>query len=122
MFSGLSFVFGISFNFLFLAHLLIDVRQPVQREICGLLNNVNIPFDKIAENVRAIEEKLNQLKESEGLRENPPIVLYCRRGAFSKEAARILVTKCRFPRNKVVNLQGGLLAWSKTVDSKLPIY
>ena len=48
-----------------------------------------------------------------------PVVLHCKTGARSAEAAGLLAES---GRAGVRNLRGGVLAWVKDVDPSLPVY
>jgi rhodanese-related sulfurtransferase len=84
----------------------VDVREPVEWEICHLEGTTLIPLGQLP-------ERLNELN---GHRE---IVTLCHRGVRSMKALEILQA-AGFP--KVRNLKGGIDAWSLEVDSSMPRY
>jgi rhodanese-related sulfurtransferase len=47
------------------------------------------------------------------------IVLFCKTGSRSRRALELLVSA---GFRKVKNLRGGINAWAREVDTKLPIY
>jgi adenylyltransferase/sulfurtransferase len=47
------------------------------------------------------------------------VVLHCRSGVRSAEAAQLLAAA---GRRDVANLRGGVLAWVREVDPSLPVY
>lgn len=84
---------------------LIDVRQPHEREICHI-GGQHIPLPEF-------ENNLHQL--AKGM----PTVVYCKSGARSATACRILL-EAGF--KDVSNLEGGILGWIEDVDNKLMRY
>jgi len=87
---------------------LVDVREPGEREV------VSIP------GARAIH--LDRFREGTAVEELPrgiPVVLMCKSGVRSGEAAGLLAGT---GRGDVANLTGGVLAWVHDVDPSLPVY
>jgi adenylyltransferase/sulfurtransferase len=85
---------------------LLDVREPHELEISALPNAVNIPLGQLA-------ARLSELDSAEDM------VVFCKAGTRSARALELLVS-AGFKRVK--NLKGGINAWAKDVDPKLPIY
>jgi len=85
---------------------LLDVREPVEYEICHLENAVLIPLSKLPENVH----RLSQTDD---------IVVYCHTGARSSMAVKLL-RDLGFRRVK--NLAGGIDAWAERIDPTMPRY
>jgi adenylyltransferase/sulfurtransferase len=87
---------------------LVDVREPGEREV------VSIP------GARAIH--LDRFREGTAEQELPhgiPVVVMCKSGVRSAEAAGLLAAA---GRGEVANLAGGVLAWVRDVDPSLPVY
>jgi adenylyltransferase/sulfurtransferase len=83
----------------------LDVREPHEYQIANIGARL-IPL-------RQLPEKLGELdRDSE-------IVVHCKSGQRSTQACEILRT-AGFAR--VSNLAGGINAWARTVDPKLPTY
>ena len=85
---------------------LIDVREPHELAISSLPGAVNIPLGQLA-------GRLSELDSAQQL------VLFCKTGSRSTRALELLVSA---GLKKVKNLQGGINAWAREVDPKLPIY
>jgi len=86
--------------------LLIDVREPHEREIGLIPDSVLIP-------VGELPARMHELDTSQD------IVLYCRSGIRS---ARALEQLRAAGFGKLKNLTGGILAWSDEVDPTVPKY
>src|ERR1700736_2516699 len=85
---------------------LLDVREPVEREIATLANTIEIRVDDLAEHL----DELPRDKE---------IVAYCRTGVRSARAVQLL-RDAGFVRAR--SLAGGINAWSETVDPTVTRY
>lgn len=86
--------------------ILLDVREPDEYSVCHLESSTLIPVDELS----------NRL---DGIDENREIVVYCHVGIRSAGAVALL-RQSGF--KKVRNLQGGIDAWAKLVDPKMPRY
>ncbi len=84
---------------------LLDVREPWELDVASVPGIVHIPMGEVS-------ARLDELN-----RENEVVVL-CRSGRRSLEVARFLQQK----GFNVVNLAGGILAWSRDVDATIPTY
>jgi sulfur-carrier protein adenylyltransferase/sulfurtransferase len=84
---------------------ILDVREPHEYQICNL-NGYLIPLGDLP----------NRVSELDSSRE---IIAHCRSGKRSAEATAFL-QKAGF--RKVLNLKGGILAWSDDVDPTVPKY
>ena len=85
---------------------LLDVRNPMEREICCLEGSHLIPLDQL----------MNRIHELDSAHDT---VVYCRSGARSAQAIQMM-QQAGF--RKLRNLRGGILAWSDEVDSSVPKY
>ena len=87
---------------------LIDVREPFEWDIANLKHHGArlIPLGSFAQAAR----ELDPAEE---------IVVYCRSGGRSASAVDFL-KQSGFPR--VLNLRGGIAAWSREVDPAVPVY
>jgi adenylyltransferase/sulfurtransferase len=85
---------------------LLDVREPLEREIAKLANTKEIPLGELT-------QRLNELDRSK------EIVVYCRTGGRSARAVDLL-REAGFAHAR--NLTGGLHAWIDDVDPSLTRY
>ncbi|KAH8241458.1 hypothetical protein KR026_004057 [Drosophila bipectinata] len=95
-------------------HLLIDVRQPAEFEICQLPDAVNVPLAEILDD-SYLKRFPKQLEDTQ-----LPIILLCRRGNDSQIAVQHV--RNRFPVHSIRDIIGGLHAWTHKVDPSFPIY
>jgi sulfur-carrier protein adenylyltransferase/sulfurtransferase len=84
---------------------ILDVREPHEYQICNLGGHL-IPLGDLSKRV----SELDSSRE---------IVAHCRSGKRSAEAVEFLQ---RAGFRKVLNLKGGILAWSDDVDPSVPKY
>lgn len=85
---------------------LIDVREPHERQICNIGGEL-IPMGSVTENI----DKISRDKQ---------VVIYCRSGMRSANVVALLQDKYGF--TNLVNLKGGVLAWSDMIDPKVQKY
>ena len=84
----------------------LDVREPWERNICALPGATSIPM-------RDIPARAGELpKDAE-------IVVLCHHGVRSQQVAAFLE---RLGFAKLTNLAGGIAAWAREIDSKMPTY
>ncbi|XP_061400550.1 adenylyltransferase and sulfurtransferase MOCS3 [Musca vetustissima] len=95
-------------------HILMDVRQPAEFEICRLPHSENVPLKTIL-NDSYLKRFEDELKDEER-----GIVLLCRRGNDSQLAAQHILQK--FPQRAIFDIKGGLHAWHYKIDNNFPIY
>lgn len=87
---------------------LVDVRQPAERSIVTIPGAHGVPLGAILDG-SALGDIPTEL----------PVVLYCRSGARSEQAARALLAT---GYTNVSHLDGGILAWVDRVAPELPRY
>jgi sulfur-carrier protein adenylyltransferase/sulfurtransferase len=85
---------------------LIDVREPHEVEISSIPGEELIPLGQLA-------ARLQELDSSQEM------VLFCKTGSRSTRALELLMSA---GFKKVKNLKGGINAWARDVDTKLPVY
>ena len=85
---------------------LLDVRQPSEREICKLEDEKNIPLDELEQRVHELDPNIET-------------IVYCRSGGRSMQACQFLESQ---GFTSVINLTGGVLAWSDDIDPSMKKY
>jgi len=88
--------------------LLLDVRRPDEIETARIKGAVSIPLDEL-------EARIGELIPQK----DRPIVVHCHHGGRSEKAVRLLLER---GFSLAENLDGGIEAWSLTVDSSVPRY
>jgi rhodanese-related sulfurtransferase len=86
---------------------LVDVREPEEYAYCHLPHSLLLPLDELVS--RAAE-----------IRATGPVVVICHHGVRSAHAAGYL--RQRLGRTNVLNLRGGVAAWTEQVDPAFPTY
>ena len=90
---------------------LVDVRPAPERALVAIRGAVVVELDEFRSGAGLSVERLGS--------PTTPIVLYCKTGARSQEAARIaLAAGWRY----AASLEGGVLAWARDVDPSLATY
>jgi adenylyltransferase/sulfurtransferase len=85
---------------------LIDVREPHEYQICRIPQARLIPLGELPKRLHEIDR-------------SRPIVVHCKTGGRSAKAADLLR---RNGFTNVLNMTGGILAWSSKVDPSVPKY
>ena len=85
---------------------LIDVRQPYEYDIANLGGEL-IPQSELVQNL----DKISKTKK---------VIIHCRSGKRSADAIRDLQNLGEF--ENLYNLKGGILEYSKEIDSTIPLY
>jgi molybdopterin/thiamine biosynthesis adenylyltransferase/rhodanese-related sulfurtransferase len=85
---------------------LLDVREQHEWDMGHIEGSHHIPLGSIAEHLNEIPA-------------DRPIYCLCKLGGRSKKAIEIMKTK---GHSKLVNVKGGINAWSKEIDSSIPQY
>jgi rhodanese-related sulfurtransferase len=90
------------------APFLLDIREPREIDICALDYGSHIPMQQLPDRF----QELADYKEKD-------LVVYCRSGGRSANCAEFLRAQ---GFKSVINLTGGILAWSDQVDPSMPKY
>ncbi len=85
---------------------LLDVRETWEFEICHIDGSINIPMGKIS-------QQLEQLQSAS------EIVVICHHGIRSQQVINFLQ---QHSVAALVNLDGGVDAWARTIDPDMPVY
>jgi len=86
---------------------LIDVREPMEYEYCRIEGSQLIPLGELPHHV-------------EDIATDRPVVLICHHGVRSMQALAYL--QHRHGLTNLLNLKGGIDAWSRQVDPEVPVY
>ena len=86
--------------------ILLDVREDFEVKIARIPGSLHIPMNQIPDRL----EKLNLEKE---------IIIYCKSGMRSESVCEYLLNQ-NF--KSVKNVKGVIKAWSKEIDSSIPLY
>ena len=84
----------------------IDVRDPHEWEICRIPGTRLVPLGSLSEHLHEFDS-------------SKTYVMHCKSGVRSSKAINQL-RKAGF--RKLLNLKGGILAWSREVDPTVPTY
>jgi rhodanese-related sulfurtransferase len=87
-------------------YLLIDVRRPVEFEICRIEGAINIPLESLSDRFSEINVGL-------------PVVTICHHGVRSLTAAKSLEN---MGLKNVLSLTGGVAAWAMQIDPTMKKY
>lgn len=85
---------------------LIDVREPWEFEICYIPGSVNIPMGQIPQQVDAFDDDVDT-------------VVICHHGIRSRHVIHFLEQQSI---GSLLNLDGGVDAWARSVDPDMPVY
>ena len=88
---------------------LVDVREQDEYEIARIPGSILLPLSVLPEKW---DEVLGKYKDKE-------IVIHCKKGARSQRACEFLATQ---GFKNVINVAGGITAWSDQVDPTVPKY
>lgn len=123
-------------------HVLIDVRQPVELEICRLPNSINIPI-RTLNYIKAVHHKKFELKNTKLSMEQAKLdildtsikeisekekgavnlIVVCKQGNDSQKAVEILSKCVDFSQNvEIKDLIGGIMSYASNVDTSLLKY
>ena len=84
----------------------LDVREPSELTICNIEDALHIPLGEIPD-------------RCDTLPKDQPVVVFCHHGMRSLNAQNFLTSK---GFDNIINMQGGIHAWSLDVDSQVAQY
>ena len=85
---------------------LLDVREPWEFQTCRIDGSIPIPMGSVVARIQELDPET-------------PIVVICHHGVRSMQVALYLE---RAGFTDVGNLRGGVAAWAREVDPKMPHY
>lgn len=89
-------------------HLLLDVREAHELEICQIAGHLHIPMNQIPERIAELADWKSK-----------KVICQCRSGARSANVGAFLEQN---GFTAVYNLSGGILAWGQEVDPTITPY
>lgn len=112
------------------AHILIDVREKPQFDICHLQHSLNVPlssftFDPTEQPTPEESNPLTQILQDTTQSTTPPIYILCRYGNDSQLAVQKMKAWAHSSgknKTQIRDIKGGLEAWRKEVDARFPEY
>lgn len=102
---------------------IVDVRNPEEFEIAVLDGTLKLPKPQImlaTEDILAGRRALEDTVIAQIPRDRE-VIVHCRSGVRSTDVIYMLRELGYDPR-KLVNMEGGILAWAHTVDQTMPVY
>jgi len=87
-------------------HMLLDIREPQEIDICAIDGSVHIPMNTLPDNLARVPK-------------DKPVVVMCHMGGRSAQVTHWLRAQ---GYDNVVNLAGGISAWSAEIDPSVPRY
>ncbi len=88
---------------------LLDVREPWEVQQAVIAGSINMPMQSVPQSLEAIRK----------LQSDAELVVICHHGARSMYVAQFLQHQ---GFDDLINLRGGIDAWSRQVDPTVPIY
>jgi adenylyltransferase/sulfurtransferase len=102
-------------------HLLVDVRERVQFDICSIEGSLNVPFSSF-QGIRPVDAEHPSWVPAT-LPADAPIYVVCRLGNDSQVVARKLKESGLDKNGRYIgDIKGGLKSWKEQVDSFWPEY
>lgn len=109
-------------------HLLVDVRPPVEVDICRLPQSLHVPLGKLErkdeECLASLRQRIHEAKHRTNDDEAFPVYVVCKLGNDSQKAVRILqgLSGDGLGLISVKDIRGGLMAWASKIDQEFPRY
>ena len=88
------------------APLLLDVREPWEFDTCHIDGSISMPMAQVP-------QRLGELQAED------EIIVICHHGIRSQQVIWFLQQQAF---KNLVNLDGGVDAWARTVDADMPVY
>ena len=86
--------------------LLLDVREPWEFDTCHIEGSINVPMGQVP-------QRIDELQDAD------EIIVICHHGVRSQQVIWYLL---QYDVDKLVNLDGGVDAWARSVDTSMPVY
>jgi len=97
-------------------HVLLDVREKVQYDICNIEGSINIPFSTL--------QGSKDISLPESVPDDAPIYVICRLGNDSQVITKKLkeIGLDKNGKRTILDIKDGLKAWREDVDNSWPEY
>ena len=86
--------------------LLLDVREPWEFDTCHIDGSINVPMGQVP-------QRIDELHDAD------EIIVICHHGVRSQQVIWYLQ---QHEFDDLVNLDGGVDAWARSVDTSMPVY
>ena len=86
---------------------ILDVRKPHEADIVSIGADLLRPHEEVIAG------------DVSGIPRDRPIVVHCKKGGRSAKAAAALLGS---GYTEVINMEGGITAWAREIDTSLPVY
>ena len=93
----------------------LDVREPWEFELARIAHSFNVPMSTLAGRV----DEIKALQVAADAAGDAPVVVICHHGVRSMQCAQFLAGQ---GLARLINLSGGIDAWSSRVDPAVPQY
>uniref|UniRef100_A0A8C9B0P1 Rhodanese domain-containing protein n=2 Tax=Phocoena sinus TaxID=42100 RepID=A0A8C9B0P1_PHOSS len=107
-------------------HVLLDVRPPVELDLCRLPHSLHIPLKHLerrnAESLKLLGEAIREGKQGTQEGASLPIYVICKLVNDSQKAVKILQSWTDLDSLTVRDVVGGLMAWAAKIDGTFPQY
>ena len=108
-------------------HIVVDVREKVQFDICQMPNSINLPFSELSRDADAV---IREFQDSSSVQSDTgatqSLYFVCRFGNDSQLAVqhfkRVQALENHKSYANIYNIKGGLKAWREEVDPDFPDY
>ncbi|CAI5778281.1 adenylyltransferase and sulfurtransferase MOCS3 [Podarcis lilfordi] len=109
-------------------HVLVDVRPPVEVDICRLPHALHVSLSKLEGgdegSLKSLRQRIHEARQGAGDSAVLPLYVVCKLGNDSQKAVRILqgLSQNGLGPISVKDIRGGLMAWASKIDEEFPQY
>jgi adenylyltransferase/sulfurtransferase len=102
---------------------ILDVRNPEEFAIAVLDGTVKLPKPEIVLAFEDIQAQRRPIEDTviAGIPRDREVIVHCRSGVRSTDVI-LMLRQLGYDPDKLVNMEGGILAWAKQVDQTMPVY
>ncbi|XP_015277181.1 PREDICTED: adenylyltransferase and sulfurtransferase MOCS3 [Gekko japonicus] len=109
-------------------HVLVDVRPPVEVDICSLPQAIFVPLNKLQAkdegSLRLLGQRICEARQMSNENKAFPVYVVCKLGNDSQKAVKILqgLSYPGLGLISVKDIRGGLMAWATKINPEFPQY